>query len=211
MRRFLLVCISGSLLLTSCNDAKKPSDTNLTVAIDQYLSRHGEACSLISRQFPVDVPRSQPKDQYGIGSKLAALEQAGLLHASDTTAVVHGMLDALNGPTRPQPVRHSELTDEGKKYFRLIPGGVIGQTAAFCYGQKSVYSIIKRTDPVSTGGTSQTEVIYTYKMTPLATWAGRIEVQQAFPDIKATIDGASRANQVAGLQLTNKGWEVPGT
>ncbi len=211
MRRFLLVCISGSLLLTSCNDAKKPSDANLTIAIDQYLSRHGEACSSINRQFPVDVPRSQPKDQYGIGSKLAALEQADLLHANDTTAVVHGMLDALNGPTRSQPVRHYELTEEGKKYFRLIPGGVVGQTAAFCYGQKSVDSIIKRIDPVSTGGNSQTEVTYTYKITPLAAWASRTDVQQAFSDIKATIDGASKTSQVAGLQLTNKGWEVPGT
>ncbi len=211
MRRFLLVCISATLLLTSCNDAKKPSDANLATAIDQYLSRHGEACSSINRQFPVDVPRSQPKDQYGIGAKLATLEQAGLLHASDTTAVVHGMLDALNGPTRPQPVRHYELTDEGKKYFRLIPGGVLGQTTAFCYGQKAVDSIIKRTDPVSAGGNSHTEVTYTYKITPLAAWASRADVQQTFPDIKTTVDGASKVNQVAGLQLTNKGWEVPGT
>ena len=211
MRSFLLVCISASLLLTSCNDAKKPSDANLIGAINQYLSRHGEACSSINRQFPVDVPRSQPNDQYGIGSKLAALEQAGLLRATDTTAVAHGMLDALNGPTRPQPVRHYELTDEGKKYFRLIPGGVAGQTAAFCYGQKSVDSIIKRIDPVSTGGNFQTEVTYTYKIAPLAAWASRADVQQAFPDIKATLDGSSKVNQVAGLQLTNKGWEVPGT
>ena len=211
MRRFLLVCILASFLLASCNDAKKPSDANLATAIDQYLSRHGEACSLINRQFPVDVPRSQPKDQYGSGDKLATLEQAGLLHGNDATAVVHGMLDALNGPTCPQPVRHYELTDEGKKYFRLIPGGVLGQTTAFCYGQKAVDSIIKRTEPVSAGGNSQTEVTYTYKITPLAAWASRVDVQQAFPDIKATLDGASKTSQVAGLQLTNKGWEVPGT
>ena len=211
MRRFLLFCISASLLFTSCNDAKNPSDANLTAALNQYLSRHGEACSSINRQFPVNVPRSQPKDQYGIGSKLAVLEQAGLLHASDTTTVVHGMLDALNGPTRPQPVQHYELTDEGMQYFRLIPGGVAGQTYAFCYGQKSVDSIIKRIDPVSTGGNSQMEVTYTYKIAPLAAWASRADVQQAFPDIKAMLDGSSKVNQVAGLQLTNKGWEAPGT
>ena len=211
MRRFLLVCISSSLLLTSCNGAKKPSDANLTIAIDQYLSRHGEACSAINRQFPVDVPRSQPKDRYGIESKLVTLEQAGLLHASDTTAVVHGMLDALNGPTRPQPVRHYELTDEGKKYFRLSSVGVLGQTSVFCYGQKTVDSIVKRTDPVSEGGNSQMEVTYTYKIAPLTAWASRADVQQAFPDIKASIDGASKVNQVAGLHLTDKGWEVPGT
>jgi len=121
------------------------------------------------------------------------------------------MLDALNGPTRPQPVRQYELTDEGKKYFRLTSGGSLGQTPAFCYGQKAVDSIIKRTYPVSAGGNSQTEVTYTYKIAPLAAWASRADVQQAFPDIKTTVDGASKVNQVAGLQLTNKGWEVPGT
>lgn len=211
MRRFLLACISASFLLTSCNDAKKPSDANLTAAIDQYLSKHGEACSSINRQFPADVPRSQQTDQYGIGPKLATLEQAGLLHGSDTTAVVHGMLDALNGPTRPQPVRHYELTEEGKKYFRLLQGGVLGQTSVFCYGQKTVNSIVKWTEPVSEEKFSQTEVTYTYKVTPLAAWASRTDVQQAFPDIKATVNGASKAGQVAGLRLTNKGWEVPGT
>ncbi len=60
----------------------------------------------------------------------------------------------------------------------------MGQTAAFCYGQKSVDSIINRTDPVSTGGTSQTEVTYTYKIASLAAWANRADVQQAFPDVK---------------------------
>lgn len=133
------------------------------------------------------------------------------MHGSDATAVVHGMLDALNGPTRPQPVRHYELTDEGKKYFRLTSGGVLGQTPAFCYGQKAVDFIIKRTDPVPAGGNSQTEVTFTYKIAPLAAWASRADVQQAFPDIKTTVDGVSKVNQVAGLQLTNKGWEVPGT
>lgn len=211
MRGFLLVCISASFLLTSCNDAKKPSDANLTAAIDQYLSKHGNACFSINRQFPVDFPRSQQTDQYGIGVKLAALEQAGLLHGNDATAMVLGMLDALNGATRPQPVRHYELTNEGKKYFRLLQGGVLGQTSVFCYGQKTVNSIVKWTAPVSEGTSSRTEVTYTYKITPLAAWASRTDIQAAFPDIKATVNGESKTGQVAGLRSTNEGWEVPGT
>src|SRR5665213_3852717 len=109
MRSLYLVSIAGLLLLVACSDAKKPSDANFTKAINQYLTTHDEACTVIDRHFPVDVPKAQQKERYGIGPKLAVLEQAGLVHASDTTAVVHGMLDALRGSTPPQPVKRYEL------------------------------------------------------------------------------------------------------
>jgi hypothetical protein len=41
-----------------------------------------------------------------------------------------------------------------------------------------------------------------------AHWAERPEVQQAFSDIRTTINGALKTTEVAGLQLTSEGWEV---
>jgi hypothetical protein len=49
----------------------------------------------------------------------------------------------------------------------------------------------------------------TYKIGDLAAWAGRPDVQQAFPDIRTTVNGISQANQIVGLQLPDRGWEVP--
>lgn len=209
MRKFFLISIAGCLFLTACNNVKKPSDANFTKAINQYLAKHGEACTPISRQFPVDIPESEQKDQYGIGPQVAALEQAGLVHASNTTVVVHGMLDALRGSTPPQPVKRYVLTAEGKKYFRQSPD-LFGQTGSFCYGQKTVESIVKWTEPMTMGTYSQTEVTYTYKIINLAGWAQRPDVQRVFSDVRGTVSAASKTNQIAGLQLTNKGWEVPG-
>jgi hypothetical protein len=60
MRNLLLIPIAGLLLLSACNGTKKPSNANFTTAINQYLAKHGQACALIGRQFPVDVPRSLP-------------------------------------------------------------------------------------------------------------------------------------------------------
>ena len=60
------------------------------------------------------------------------------------------------------------------------------------------------------GAYSQTEVTYTYKIVDLASWAERQDVQHTFPDIRMTATGASKTNEIAGLRLTNKGWEVPG-
>ncbi len=209
MRRFLLISIAGCLFLAACNNVKKPSDANFRNAINQYLAKHGDACAAIVRQFPIDVPKSEQKDQYGIGPQMVALEQAGLVHSSNTIAVVHGMLDALQGSTPSQPVKRYELTMEGKKYFRQAPG-LLGQTSSFCYGQKTVDSIIKWTEPMTMGAYSQTEVTYTYKIVNLAGWAQRTDVQHVFSDVRDTVNAASKTNQIAGLQLTNQGWEVPG-
>lgn len=208
MRSLYPVSIVGLLFLIACSDAKKPNDVNFAKAINQYLTKHGDACAVIGRQFPVDVPVTKQKDQYGIAPELAALEQAGLLRASNTTAVVHGMLDALQGSTPPQSVKRYQLTAEGKKYYQKIPS-MIGQTSGFCYGRETVDSIVKWTEPVTTGAYSQTEVTYTYKIVDLAGWAERPQIQHAFPDIRMTVTGALKAPEIAGLQLTNKGWEVP--
>jgi hypothetical protein len=43
----------------------------------------------------------------------------------------------------------------------------------------------------------------------LAAPAQQPEIQQAFPDIQATLNGTSKTAQIIGLQLTGKGWEVP--
>ena len=209
MRHFYLVSISGLLLLASCNDAKKPSEGNLTKAINQHLTKHGEACTVIGRPFPIDIPEFEQRLQSGTGLEMAALEQAGLLQSSSTTAVVHGMLDALRGSTPPQPVKRYEPTTEGKKYFQQVPG-TFGQTNGLCYGQKTVDAIIKWTEPVTAGASSQIEVTYTYKIVNLAGWAKRPDVQRAFPIIQANLTGASKTSEIAGLQLTSKGWEVPG-
>jgi hypothetical protein len=209
MRHFYLVSIAGLLFLTACNDTKKPSEANLTKAIDQYLTKHGEACTVIGRPFPIDVSESEQRLQSGTSLEMATLEQAGLLQSSNTTAVVHGMLDALRGSTPPQPVKRYELTTEGKKYFQQVPG-TFGQTNGLCYGQKTVDAIVKWTEPVTAGASSQTEVTYTYKIVNLAGWAERPDVQRAFPIIQATLTGVSKTTEVAGLQLTSRGWEVPG-
>jgi hypothetical protein len=209
MRRLLLISIATLLFITACNGTKKTNARNFTKAIDQYIAKYGDVCTAIVRQFPIDVPLSEQKEQYGIGSKLAALEQAGLVNSSDTTAVVHGMLDPLRGSTPPQPVKRYALTPEGKKYFQEFPNP-LGQASAFCYGQKTVDSIVKWTEPMTMGAFSQTEVTYTYRIVNLAGWAERPDVQRVFPDIGATVSGASKTNQAVTLQLTNQGWEVPG-
>lgn len=207
MRSFLSISLIAVVLLSACDSSRRPSNANFTAAINQYLAKHGQVCTSIGRQFPMDVARSEQNIPSGIGDKMVALERAGLVHSTDTTAIIHGLLDPLRGPIPPQPVRRYELTGEGQKYNQQVTG-TFGQTNGLCYGQKAVDSIVKWTEPQ--GSQSQAEVTYRYRIVNLAAWANRTDVQQAFPDIKATINGVSTANQVVGMQLTSNGWEIPG-
>jgi hypothetical protein len=210
VRKLPLISIAGVALLTACNSARKPNAQNFTKAINQYLDQHGRVCTSIGRQFPIDIPTSAQQEHYGFGPQLIALQQAGLVSETDTTAVVHSMLDALHASSPPQPIRRYQLTAEGQRYFQQVPG-TFGQTGGLCYGQKTVDSILKWGDPVTMDGSSQTEATYTYKIVNLTPWAQRTEIQQAFPDIGAMVNGASKTNQTVGLRLTDKGWEVPGS
>jgi hypothetical protein len=208
MRRFSLVSIVALVLLSACNDGKKPNDSNFRKVINQYLEKHGEVCAIVGRRFPVDITESEQRLQSDTATQMAVLEQAGLVRSSNTTAVVHGMLDALHGPAPPQPVKRYELTAEGQKYLQKTPG-IFGQTASFCYGDKTVDSIVKWTEPSTMSAVTQTEVTYTYKIADLAPWAKRSDMQREFGDVRATVSGISKSNEIIGLQLTNQGWEVP--
>jgi hypothetical protein len=52
-------------------------------------------------------------------------------------------------------------------------------------------------------------VTYTYKIADLAPWAERPDVQREFGDVRTTVNGISKSNEIVDLQLTNQGWEVP--
>lgn len=208
MRKTILLTLTVLVALCGCNNEKKPSAANFTKAINAYLVKHGQVCALVDQTFPANVTLPEEKQLTGIGPQAAALEQAGLVRGSNTTAVVHGLMDALSGPTAPQPVRRYELTDEGRKYFRQTLVG-LGQAGEFCYGQKAVDSVVKWTEPAAMGPYTQSEVTYSYKIVNLAAWAQQPGIQQAFPDIRSTLQDASKPNQIAGLVLTNKGWGVP--
>lgn len=181
--------------------------SNFTKAINQYLAKHGQECTFFAQTFPIDIPASELKDQYGTAPQMAALERARLVRGSNTTAVIRGMMGAL-GPSASRSVRRYELTDEGRKYSQMKPG-VFGQNAGFCYGHETIDSIVRWTEPAVMGPYTQSEVTYTYKIADLAPWAKQAEVQQAFGDIRTTVSGISKDDETAGLQLTDKGWEVP--
>jgi hypothetical protein len=132
MRRFFLISLASIAFLTACNNSKRPSDDNFREAINQYLAKHGRACTWIGRPFPIDVSESEQKLQSGTGAQLAVLEAAGLVRSTDAVAASPGIF----GPGTPRRVKRYGPTEVGKKYFQEVPG-TFGRSAGFCYGDKT--------------------------------------------------------------------------
>jgi hypothetical protein len=208
VKQSIAYLFSGLLLFSGCNNPQKSNEANFKAAINEYLIKNGKTCIPISRPFPFDIPIANLNETAGPVPEMAALERVGLLKSTNTTAVVHGMLDALHGSRPPQPVKRYELSADGQKYFQQYPTA-IGQSGGFCYGQKEVNSIVKWDELVKQGESSVTSVTYTYRIENLANWTRQPDVEQAFPIIKTTLDQAG-TNQTAEAHLTNKGWEIDG-
>lgn len=210
MRQWTVLIASSFIVFFGCNSAKRPNETNLRNAIDQYLPTQNQACVAVDGRFPLDVPVANWNDKSGEAAKLAALERAGLVQSSNTTAVVQSMANALSlSPHKAEPVKRYTVSSEGQKYFGKVRG-TLGQSDGFCYGDEKVDTIVNRTEPETQGDYSETTVTYTYKIPNLATWAKLPDVQQAFPLIGTTLEMAGK-NRTIALHLTNKGWTVNGS
>lgn len=205
MRRSLYVVIVGLLLVEGCRSDRKPSETNLVNAVNRYLQGRGPTCTWLAQPFPINVSAAQQKLTFGIAPQMAVLEKAGLVQSLDTETNVPGVF----GGTTRQHVRRYEPTADGKRYLRQTQAALT-QSAGFCYGTKTVDSIVKWTEPTSGQTASETEVTYTFKLSGLAPWAERPDIQSQFGDLRATIGGASKLKETITLQLTNKGWEASG-
>jgi hypothetical protein len=207
MRQWTVLIASSLIVFSGCSSSKKPNDTNLRTAIDQYLPTQNRACVTVDGQFPIDVPSANSNGQSGPADKLAALEHAGLVQSTNTIAVVQNLANALSlSPHKPEPVKRYTVSNEGQKYVQNILEGA-GRFDGFCYGHEKVASIVNWTEPQTQGSYTETTVTYTGKVPDLAAWAKLPEVERAFPTIKTTL-GDMEKNQTVALHLTSKGWGV---
>jgi hypothetical protein len=77
----------------------------------------------------------------------------------------------------------------------------------FCYGHRVVTAIDKSTPPAPRNGFPETDVLYTYHMEDVPTWAQSQVVKDAFPKMAKQTSGD--ATDKATLAGTITGWQVP--
>jgi hypothetical protein len=151
MRQWTVLIASSLIVFSGCSSSKKPNETNLRNAIDQYLPAQNRACVTVDGQFPIDVPAANRNDPSGHAAELTALEHAGLVQSVNTTAVVQNMANALSlSPHKPESVKRYTVSSEGQKHLQKILEGT-GRFDGFCYGHEKVASIVNWTEPQTQG------------------------------------------------------------
>jgi hypothetical protein len=170
----------AGLLVSGCQDFKKPSDKNFTSALNYFYSKHDDCLFPSAIRFPYEA--STGAGEVDPNKKaLDALADAGLLRSLEDRDI---------------HVKRYEMTTYGQ---RVPP--------RFCYGHRVVTTIDSFTPPAPVDGLPTTTVTYHYKMMDVPGWAQSDEIRKVFPAFAKATSGDAQDQQK--LVLTQYGWRYP--
>jgi len=205
------VTLFSALVLVSCASKNDANEKNFTQALNAYLAQKGNLCLGIPSAWPVDLNEAERRSGIGRAAEMAALEKAGLVRSREMETEYTPPLSG--HPIKVKVLRY-ELTEDGKKFYRTketIPlVSTNGTHGDLCYGQQTVAKIIKWDGPTAVGESKDATVFYTYKIEGLATWAQNPEIQNVFPGVLTTINGAGKTQMNQAVTLTDTGWQAKG-
>ena len=191
--RNVAVCGAVALLIPGCS--KKADNTmNYTRAINTYYSANPACLWSGPIKFPVQVDTSDASKTSGYD----ALVDQGLLVR--TTAEKKKLI------LGSKQVNNYDLSDKGRSAWTADvqqPG-----FGNFCYGHRKVDSIDRSTSTTSDVGAT-TQINYHYSFSDAPSWATAAETQNAYPQIRADLDGPQMG--LATLTNTSNGWAVSST
>ena len=206
----LCVTVLGILLLLAgCGSKNDANEKNLSEATNAYLVKKGQLCLGLAAKWPVDLQESDRGPGMVRGSQMAALEKVGLVQSHETETEITPLSGAR--PVKVKVLRY-ELTGDGKKFYQeKEAAGLIGAKESrgdICFGKQALDTVIKTEGPITVGDKKEVTLYYTYKIENLADWAKNPEVQETFPGIVSTINGAGKTQLNQNLILTDQGWEA---
>lgn len=217
-KNIVILAVLGTVTLAACGSKTDVNEKNLGAALTQYFDKKGSLC-LNTKRWPVDLSemdlRLQKTMQTGRANQMAALEAAGLVKGEDTEVDIMGIMGKPTGAKA--KIKRYTLTDAAKPFAQekdvdfIGPNGkaTVKQTD-LCWGKKALDKIVKWEGPMKFGDYQEANITYTYKITNLADWARKAEVQAAFPFVKSILDGAGSKEAKHVVKLTSQGWEAQG-
>jgi hypothetical protein len=217
-KQLAILTALGAVALAACGSKTDANEKNFGAAMTQYFDKKGDLC-LNTKRWPVDLSemdlRLQKTMQAGSANQMAALEVAGLVKGADTEVDIMGIMGKPTGAKA--KIKRYTLADAAKPFVQekeVSSIGLNGKTAEkqpdLCWGKKALDKIVKWEGPMKFGDYQEAGITYTYKVSNLADWAKKPEVQAAFPVVKSVIDGAGSKESRHGVKLTSQGWEAKG-
>ena len=194
-RGVLAFAIGGTLLVAAgCRKTNMVDKAAFKSAINNYLSARQECVWSAAIKFPAQADTSKEDQTKGFD----ALTDAGLL--------VRTSAEKKRFLVGSKQVNNYDLSDKGRSAWTADvqqPG-----FGNFCYGHRKVDSIDRSTPTTSDVG-AMTQVNYHYSFSDAPAWATAAETQNAYPQIRADLDGPQMG--LATLTNTSNGWAVSNT
>ena len=187
-----VVAVSAALLIAGAGCSKKTDNTsNFKSAIDSYYSAHPACLWDSPRKFPVQAGTSDTDKT----SDFDALVDQGLV--TRTTAEKKVFIVAS------KQVNNYDISDKGRSSWTVDPNQP--GYGNFCYGHRKTANIVSSTPTTSEVGAT-TQVNYQYIIDDVAGWAKAAPVQNAFPQLRADLNGQQTGQ--ATLTNTSNGWQL---
>ena len=216
--RLVVFAILGTAALAGCGSKTDANEKNFGVALTHYFEKKGTLCLKIKR-WPMDVTemdlRLKKDMQSGIAAQMSALETVGLAKSEDIDVDRVDFMGKPIGVT--SRIKRYTLTDAAQPFMHskdVDSIGLAGKTTVkqtdLCWGNNVLDKIVKWEGPIKLGDYQEASVTYTYKVSNIADWTKRAEIQTAFPFVKTVLDGVGIKESKHSIKLTSQGWEARG-
>jgi hypothetical protein len=189
-RSKVLMFCAITLLAAGCNKTDN-SQANYKAAINDYYKAHPACLWQDEKKFPVQAATSDDAKTEGYD----ALTDAGLL--TRTTAEKKVFIIAS------KQVNNYDLSPQGRTDWTADPAQP--GYGNFCYGHRSVDSIVSFVNSVNSSGAKTAAVSYSYTLADVPAWAKSDEMKTAFPSLGTKLE----SNQAQdSLVMNGQNWQL---
>ena len=172
-------------LLGACGDKRSANADNFQRALQDYFGTHPECGALpIDLSFDAPISANDPHRR-----QLEAMTGVGLLSATPASAA---------GATQ------YSVTAAGNAAIRKGDDPFLGGMS-LCYAHRRVVKVTSFTAPADALGIKMSRVTYQYDLRDIVPWSKAEAVQEAFPQIKASL-AAQNQTDTEPMVLTSEGW-----
>jgi len=194
----------GSMLWSGPSQAEtdRPSQIELTHAVAQYLSDHGDLC-VGKFAWPRVVTAQDRVAKTNDAVQLPVLERLGLVESTDI---------ASPGGEPDQTVKSYSLTEKGRQYYVQKRHVTLGahdtpavHDADLCVAHLALDRVVKWSPPEEVRGHLETVVRYTYHIKAVD-WMDDPQARQVFPVVDRIIRHQDNMLMTVTVQLQDGQW-----
>ena len=226
--------VAGVLMLTASvlhAASDQPSERELTRAVTQYLSDHGDLCVGKFAWPRVVTPQDQAAHTND-AVQLPVLERLGLVESAEISApaavtpaswtpaaadaagnaAAQGSQSAATAAAAETARRYS-LTAKGQRYYlqkkRMTLGShdqAVEHDKDLCVARLSLDKVVKWSPPEQVRGHRETVVRYTYHVKSAADWMSDPQARQVFPVVDRIIRNQDNMLMSVTVQLQDGKW-----